>query len=197
MPTVVTLAGSSYNIPNYGDTGWAQGLGNLSSFLVAIPNVVLQTTGGTFTLSSDVNFGSTYGVISAYYKSSAANIATAGVLRLALGDEIAWGTSNLALSVSGTNLLWNGSTIQTAANLPIVQYAEYYTAGTPSGNYTGSLTLVNMVNSYSTNGVNLMVFINGLLQIVGLHYTETSTTSVTFTSALNTGDLVNFRWTVI
>lgn len=70
MATTITFNGSSFSVPAYGDTGWAQGSGNLSSYLIAIPSGCLQTTGGTFTLSADVNFGSSYGCIAKYFKTS-------------------------------------------------------------------------------------------------------------------------------
>lgn len=62
MATSVSLAGFTYSVPSYGDSGWASGTGNLSSYLVAIANVTLQTTGGNFTLTAPLNFGAGYGI---------------------------------------------------------------------------------------------------------------------------------------
>ena len=62
MATSIVYNGTTYSVPAYGDTGWAQGTGNLSSYLIAIPSGCLQTTGGTFTLSAPVNFGASYGI---------------------------------------------------------------------------------------------------------------------------------------
>lgn len=196
MATVVTFNGSSFSVPAYGDTGWAQGTGNLSSYLIAIAAGCLQTTGGTFTLSADVNFGATFGLKAAYYATRAASPATSGLVRLALADTICWGVANNALGVSGTNLQWNASNIITTASLitTIVEKREVYTAGTSLNNYTGSLTLVNLVGSYLANGVNMNVYVNGLLNDVTLDYTETSTTSFTFGSPLNIGDRISLRW---
>jgi len=39
MSTPVVLAGNTYNIPAYNDTGWAQGAGNLSLYLIALAAV--------------------------------------------------------------------------------------------------------------------------------------------------------------
>ena len=198
MATPVTFNGSSYNVPAYGDSGWAQGAGNLSSYLIAIAGGTLQTTGGTFTLSANVNFGSTYGLLAPFFSTVTASPATAGVVRLALTDTIDWGPSNLALSVSASRLQFNGQQLLIASDLPtaVVEYREVYTAGVALNNYTGSLTLVNMVAAYATNGKNLTVSINGLIQDVTLDYTETSTTSITFNSALNSGDRISLRWAV-
>ena len=194
MATTVSLAGSSFSIPSYGDSGWAQGTGNLSSYLIAIASVTLQTTGGTFTLSANVNFGATYGVLSKYFQTVAASPATAGVIRLAIGDTIDWGTANNALGVSGTTLQWNGADVLTGAVAAPTENREVYTAGTAHNNYTGSLTVFNMVGSYLTNGVNLWVLVNGLAQPIA-YYTETSTTAITFGNNLNSGDTVELRWT--
>jgi trimeric autotransporter adhesin len=114
MPQTVTWAGTQYSVPNYQDTGWAQGSGNLTNYLVALPAGALQITGGNFTLTADTNFGATYGLVSTYFKSRSASISTAGVLRLASGDTIDWGVGNLALGVSGSSLVFNGSTVLTA-----------------------------------------------------------------------------------
>ena len=195
MATAITFNGSSYSVPAYGDSGWAQGAGNLSSYLIAIAAGTLQTTGGTFTLSADVNFGTGFGLFAKYFTSSAATPATAGVIRLAIGDTIDWGVANNALGVSGTALQWNGADVLTGTVVAPVEKIETYIAGTALNNYTGSLTLVNMVGSYLTNGKNLYVYVNGLLTSVTLDYAETSTTSFTFGSNLNTGDRVVIRWT--
>ncbi len=197
MATTVSFNGANYSVPAYGDSGWAQGAGNLSSYLIAIAAGTLQTVGGAFTLSADVNFGATYGLLSAYFKTRAASPATAGVIRLAIGDTIDWGAANNALSVTSTDLYWNGSKVLTVANTPslVTENIETYIAGTALNNYTGSLTLINMVGSYTANGKNLYVYVNGLLTSVTLDYTETSTTSFTFGSNLNTGDRVVIRWT--
>lgn len=196
MATTVLFNGSNFSIPSYGDTGWAQGPGNLSLYLVALASGTLQTTGGTFTLSAPINFGASFGLIAKYFSTFTASPATLGVIRLASSDTIDWGAANNALGVSGTDLQWNGSKLLTAANAPgtIVEKREVYIAGTPLNNYTGSLTLINLVGSYLTNGVNLYVYINGLCEDVTYDYTETSTTSFTFNSPLNTGDRISVRW---
>jgi hypothetical protein len=46
--------------------------------------------------------------------------------------------------------------------------------------------------SYTTGNNSLKVFVNGSKQIVTLNYTETSSSSITFGSGLNAGDIVEF-----
>jgi hypothetical protein len=71
---------------------------------------------------------------------------------------------------------------------------ENYVVGTASGNYTGSTTVFNLVNSYTPGGVNLIVFLDGDLQTVGatVDYIETNGTTVTFNNALIPGERVTF-----
>ena len=109
MATNVTYAGNVYSVPAYQDTGYAQGSGNLSSYLIALATGSLTLSGGTFTLISDANFGATYGLIAVYYKSVTANIASAGVVRLAKTDTIKWrdnaNGSDLSLGINTSDQL--------------------------------------------------------------------------------------------
>ena len=67
MATIVSTGGASYSVPAYGDGNWAQGQGNLSSYLIALASTKLDIAGGTFTLTAPVNFGATYGLIAASF----------------------------------------------------------------------------------------------------------------------------------
>jgi hypothetical protein len=200
MATTVSTGGGNYSIPAYGDSGWAQGAGNLSSYLIALATNKLDISGGAFTLTADANFGATFGFVAAYLKSETALIATTGVLRLAKTDAINWRNNangaNLPLAINGSDqLTYNGSIVVTSSVGPTpVQKIETYIAGTALNNYTGSLTVINMVGSYVANGKNIFVYVNGLLESVTLDYTETSTTAITFGSNLNTGDRIVLRW---
>ncbi len=201
MASPITFNGASYSVPAYGDSGWGQGAGNLSTYLVAIAAGTLQTTGGTFTLSAEAYFGATYGLKSVYFKTATATPSATGVLRLAKTDAIGWknnaGGADILLSKDTSDrLLWGAAYIVTSTTgAAPTQYAYTFTAGTASGTYTGSLTLVNLAAAYVANGVNLQVYLNGLLCAVTLDYAETSTTSFTFGSPVNTGDRITARWT--
>lgn len=109
MSTPVTYNGNSYNVPAYQDTGYAQGTGNLSSYLIALATGSLTLAGGNFPITSDVNFGASFGLISLYYKSRSAGIATSGIIRLANADAIAWrnaaGGGNKTLFVNSSDQL--------------------------------------------------------------------------------------------
>ena len=71
-----------------------------------------------------------------------------------------------------------------------------YAAGTASGSYTGSLTLVNLPTAtpYVQTGANLQVYRNGVLCAPSLDYAETSPTSFTFNAPLTTGDRIDALW---
>jgi hypothetical protein len=58
MSQIKTLNGVQYTLPQYNDTGWGANTGNvLTQYMAAIADVTLQLSGGSFTLTADVNFG--------------------------------------------------------------------------------------------------------------------------------------------
>lgn len=87
MSVNVTINGTIYPVPTTGDTSWGDPATNA---IVALASYTLQLNGGSFPITADVNFGATYGLIAAYFKSASSNIAQSGVLRLASSDFIAW-----------------------------------------------------------------------------------------------------------
>lgn len=109
----VSFAGSSYNIPNTrGDRPWS----GLSDFVIAAASKAINTAGGNFTLLADINFGASFGIVSTYYKSRTANVASAGQLRLASADVISWRNNangaNIDLSKdTSDNLKYNATKV--------------------------------------------------------------------------------------
>lgn len=125
MSTAVVLNTITYHIPNYRDTGYAQGSGNLSQYLVALATGVLTKAGGAFTLTADANFGGSFGLIAFYLKSASASIASSGVIRLANSDPITWRNSddsdNMSLTLNGANQLQlSVAALSTNYGLPII-----------------------------------------------------------------------------
>jgi len=113
LSTIVTLNGSQYSIPETGSQNWSD---NLSLYLIAIASSTLQKTGGTFTLTSELDFGSSYGIKSSYLKSRGTNPSSTGVIRLANAESIGFrNSSNSAdylLSVNASNqLTFNGTVL--------------------------------------------------------------------------------------
>ena len=106
----MTLNGVTYAIPAVGDSSWGT---VLSNYFIAISTSVLQKTGGTFTLTADVDFGATYGLKSAYLKSRATNPSATGIVRLGNTETLSWrnagNSADLPLTVNSSNqLTYNG-----------------------------------------------------------------------------------------
>lgn len=110
MPVSVSVNGTSYSIPKTSETGWGD---NLKNWIVAISQSTLQKNGGTFTLTSELDFGATFGVKSAYFKSRAATVSSVGAIRLGVADLIGWrnnaGLDDLELGINASDqLTFNG-----------------------------------------------------------------------------------------
>jgi len=111
MSSLVTFNGQNYIIPATGEVGWGN---NVSNYLIAIAAGCLQKTGGAFTLSTETDFGASFGLKSLYYKSKTINIASTGILRLAnTSDSISWrnaaNNADLSLLVNSSDqLTFNG-----------------------------------------------------------------------------------------
>ncbi len=135
MATSVTYVANQYSVPAYNDTGYAQGAGNLSSYLVALATGSLTLSGGSFPLTADANFGTNFGLKALYYKSSAATVASAGVVRMSNTDLIEW----LNFGGAGNNTLGTDTSDRLVYNGAII---------TPSGGaFTGThITLTDTTN---------------------------------------------------
>ena len=161
IPLVINGATFEYPInfdENWGTqaTGWAQ----------AVTNGMLQRQGGNFPLLSDTNFGPTFGLISPYYKSTSANLAAGGTIRLSNTDTLNWrnfaNNADLPLGVDTSNrLTFNGSVLAfTGAVNPGTQYQLAYYATTSnivSGNpntMAASQVVVNDANGVPTTTGN-------------------------------------------
>ena len=84
----------------------------------------LQKTGGAFTLSSEVDFGSSFGLKSSYFKSRNANPAASGVVRLGSTESVSFrnnaNSSDLALTTDASdNLVFNGHVITGSGGLAL------------------------------------------------------------------------------
>lgn len=115
MSTTVSVAGSSYSVPQEGDSGWANDVTNLLIQL-STSTKVLQVTSNSFPLNQELSFGSSYGLKVQYIKSQGANSASTGVFRLANAESIKWrnqaNNADLDLTVNSSNALqYNGATL--------------------------------------------------------------------------------------
>lgn len=120
MSTTKTFANASYNLPLNREPKSSSWGTEVSNFLIAIADNAIPKTGGSYVLSAELNFGSTFGVLAPYVKSAGTNIATAGVLRLANAEVVSWRNAangaNLDLKVNSSNVLeFNGNPLVTLA----------------------------------------------------------------------------------
>lgn len=79
MAVTVTLNGTNYSIPQTGETDWGD---QVTLWAQAVSSHLLQKTGGSFTLTTEVDFGANAGLKSLYLKSRATNPAASGQVRL-------------------------------------------------------------------------------------------------------------------
>ena len=115
MSTIVSVAGSSYSVPQEGDSGWATDVTNLLIQL-ATATKVLQVSSSSFPLLQDLSFGTSFGLKSLYIKSQATNPSATGIVRLGNAEAIGWrnagNTADLSLTVNASNILqFNGSSV--------------------------------------------------------------------------------------
>ena len=127
MGTSVTFNNVSYTVPSVGEAFGTV----LSNYLIAIASGSLQKSGGAFTLTAEADFGATYGLKSAYFKSRGV-AASAGVVRLANTETVAWrnaaNSADLGLAVNASDRLAFDSVV-----VPTVDSTDTLTNKTISG----------------------------------------------------------------
>lgn len=114
MSIPLIINGQTFQYPETGDSNWGV---NATGWAAAVTSGMLQKAGGNFQLLSEVDFGTSFGLKSLYYKSRTANVAAAGQIRLARADVISWrnqaNDGDLPLSVNASNeLQFNGVNLQ-------------------------------------------------------------------------------------
>ena len=121
MGTTKIFAGQSFTLPLNRESKSANWGIQVSNFLIAVADQAIAKTGGLFTLSADINFGSSKGVILPYATSSTANPASLGVVRMANNEGIGWrnalNNANLILKVDTNNRLsFNSEVVPTVSS---------------------------------------------------------------------------------
>ena len=125
MSVNLTIAGQSFPFPTVGENNWGQ---NVTNWATAVSTYLLQRTGGSFALTNDVNFGANFATVQIYLKSRSSNLSTAGFIRMAVGDSVAWrnnaNNGNLLLVPDGSNnLTFAGNVLATLTGgaIPVSQ----------------------------------------------------------------------------
>lgn len=120
MAIPLTINGVTFQYPQQFDLNWGPTLTNWSQ---AVTSGMLQKAGGSFTLTSEVDFGGSFGLKSLYFKSHESNIAGTGILRLANASTgVVWrnaaNSTDLTLTVNSSNqLTFNGTSIGATTSL--------------------------------------------------------------------------------
>lgn len=120
MSNNVSWNGSTYAVPTTGEENWG-GTTKVDGLLIALATHGFQKTGGLFTLSADSDFGTSFGLKAVYFKSRG-TVATAGVIRLAKTESVAWlnnagSGNNTLVTDTGDQLLYNGVAIASSAGV--------------------------------------------------------------------------------
>jgi len=109
MTVNLTIAGTLFVYPESDNEQWGV---DATAWATKVSNSVLQTTGGLFVLSNEVDFSASFGLKSLYYKSRTANPAAAGQFRLARTDEISFrneaNSADLSIGVNSSDQLTFG-----------------------------------------------------------------------------------------
>lgn len=162
MSVNVTIAGTTYAFPTEGEENWGP---VVSNWAVAVSTQLLQRTGGSFSLTADVNFGATFATVQAYLKSRTSNIAAAGFVRMARTDTVSWRNhangADLPLGVDASNnLTFNGNII-----LPSTGVVPPTSGGTGISSYTTGDTLYasasNVLSKLGIGAANRVYTSNG------------------------------------
>lgn len=85
MAITATLLGVPFSIPETSDTGFD---GALTAYLKALSTAFPQLNGGVQSLTAELDFGVSFGIKAAWFKSETVNPASAGQIRLAKTDSI-------------------------------------------------------------------------------------------------------------
>ncbi len=132
MITNRTINGISVTIPETSDSAW--GDYTTALLLALVDSGIFTGSGSSRPLTVNLNLGDVYGVIAGffeadYFKSTSANAASSGTLRLANGDVVSWRNAanspagsggDISLSVnSGDRLLFNGALLVTESSVDI------------------------------------------------------------------------------
>lgn len=111
MSVPLVVNGITFNYPQEFDVNWGP---TLTAWSTAVTAGMLQKAGGSFHLTSEAEFGSSYGLKALYFKAEESPLSATGVLRLAnasagIGFRNSTDSADLILTVNASNLLtYNG-----------------------------------------------------------------------------------------
>lgn len=194
MASNVTFNGSTYSIPDEGDSDWS---GDLTNYFISIASNALQKTGGTFTLTAEAAFGATYGLKAAYFKSYGTNPSSTGAVRLANAEGVYWrnqaNDGNLGLLVNSSDQLTFNSAILSGAALTFSSVSANQAPATTSGSIfyvfdaSGGAKTLTLPSITSAN--------NGLTYHVTKDDASSNTVSIVGVVSGETNPSIEYRYT--
>lgn len=117
MAYTINFNGVNYTLPSQSERNWAT---QVNTYFQALAAHTLQKTGGSFTLTAEADFGSSYGMAMAYIKSKTANPATFGYLRLSKDDKVIYrnnaNTADIITGLSSSDRLQSSIVISFSAD---------------------------------------------------------------------------------
>ena len=118
MAVSLVVNGTTFEYPQTSNESWGE---EATGWAEAVTAGMLQKAGGAFVLTAEVDFGATYGLKSAYFKSRDASPSGTGIIRLGNTEIIGWrnaaDSGDLPLTVDGSdNLLFNGNQLFDASD---------------------------------------------------------------------------------
>jgi hypothetical protein len=158
MSVVLTIAGQTFNYPTTGNDGWGE---EASNWALAVSTQLLQRTGGSFSLTNDVNFGASFATIQTYLKSRSSTIASAGFVRMAKGDSIQWRNNgdggNVVLAINSSDEVTINGTPVLLSPGGVLAVAD---GGTGFGSYSiGDLLYASGAAAFSKLGIGTSAFL--------------------------------------
>ncbi len=141
MSISLIVNGQTFEYPENGDTDWGA---DATEWANAVTSGMLQKSGGSFTLTSEVDFGATYGLKLSYIKSQSVSPSSAGILRLGNNESIGWrnqaNSGDLLLKLNTSNRLELDG-----VNIPTISSTDTLTNKSISG-ATNTITNVSLTS---------------------------------------------------
>lgn len=162
MSIPLIINGVTYDYPETNDQKWGP---DATQWASGVTTGMLQKAGGLFQLLAEVDFGTTYGIKSVYYKSRTANVAAAGQIRFARTDLLSWRNqangADLSLGVSSSDMLqFNGIDV---GNFVTVSDSNSIDLTILAGDLTASLKLSSAAATAGSFKVTNSIETDGLL----------------------------------
>lgn len=191
MSVPLTVNGVTFNYPVQGDIRWGP---VLTAWSTAVTTGMLQKAGGSFPLTAEADFGTSFGINVLSLKSTTLPRATTGFIRMANAQAIAWrnfaNSADLPLTVDASNqLTYNGVAIGASAALTNGHIFVGNVSNQPADvAMTGDITIVNTGVTSIGTGVIVNADINASAAIA---LSKLAPTTAYYWYAANSGGVLS------